>query len=83
MDTGHLDSTLVELKHDLKDIRKAVLGDVGQPGLVELVRDHERRLAAIEQLGRKVSTSVLERILQAATAGTVGWLAAHFGGTRP
>lgn len=83
MDTGHLDATLSELKHDLKDIRKAVLGDLGQPGLVELVRDHERRLAAIEQLGRKAAGSVFDRLLQAATAGAMGWLAAHFGGTRP
>lgn len=86
MDTEHLNTALAELKHDLKDVRRALMGDASQPGLLELVRDHERRLTAIEQLGRSAAGTVADKLLTsllAAAAGAGGWLAAHFTGTRP
>lgn len=74
---------LTELRQDVKEIRAAILGTPTHAGLVELVRDHERRLLAIEGLGRKTVGTIADRLLQAGIAGLAGWFAAHFPGTRP
>ena len=67
----------------LRELHDAIIGTPQHPGLLELVRDHERRLARIENISATTARSVLERLFQLIIAGAAGWFSAHFPGTRP
>jgi hypothetical protein len=43
----------------------------------------DERLRSIEGLRQGVARGLWERLATAAIAGASGWIAAHFGGTRP
>jgi hypothetical protein len=72
-----------EQERILREVHEAVLGTTKSIGLLEQVRDIDRRLMTLETIRTKVSNTVFDRWLTAAIASASGWFAAHFGGTRP
>ena len=67
----------------LEELHGAVVGTAHSAGLRERVDRIDERLRAIESLRSGVARGFWERIATAALAGASGWIAAHFGGTRP
>lgn len=72
-----------EQERILREVHEAVLGTTKSIGLLEQVRDIDKRLMVLEGIRSKVSNGVFDRVLTAILASASGWLAAHFGGTRP
>lgn len=72
-----------EQERILREVHEAVLGTTKSIGLLEQVRDIDKRLMALEGLRARVNNTLLDRVLTAAIASASGWFAAHFGGTRP
>ena len=67
----------------LRELHEAVIGTPQHPGLLELVRDHERRISRIENVSTATVKGVIDRVFQILLAGAAGWISAHFPGTRP
>jgi hypothetical protein len=72
-----------EQERILREVHEAVLGTTKSIGLLEQVRDIDRRLMALEGIRSRVSNTLFDRIVTALIASASGWFAAHFGGTRP
>lgn len=67
----------------LQELHAAVVGTTSSAGLRERVDRIDERLRAIEGLRAGVTRGFWERMATALLAGASGWVAAHFGGTRP
>lgn len=67
----------------LEELHDAIIGSVGKPGLMEQVRDIDRRLTRVETIATKGLAQVWERFLTVVASGAAAWIAAHFSGTRP
>jgi len=67
----------------LEELHAAVVGTAQGAGLRERVDRIDERVRAIEGLRAGVARGFWERAATAAVAAASGWLAAHFGGTKP
>lgn len=74
---------IVELRRDVKDLRDAILGTPANPGIVELLRDHEKRISRIEAVGLGGVKLLWDRVAGPLLGAAAGYIAAHFPGTRP
>lgn len=72
-----------EQERILREVHEAVLGTTKSIGLLEQVRDIDKRLMALEGIRNKVSNNVFDRVVTAVIASASGWFAAHYTGTRP
>jgi hypothetical protein len=61
----------------LKELHEAIIGTPTNPGILELLRDHERRISRIEMLGTNALKMVWAPIWAAISGGIVTWLAMH------
>lgn len=66
----------------LQELHEAIIGSATKPGVLELIRDHERRISRIEALGSGALKAVWTPILAAITSAVLTFLAAHGIGKR-
>ena len=66
----------------LKELHEAIIGSATKPGVLELIRDHERRIARIETLGANALRAVWAPVWAAISSAILTWLAMHGFGKR-